>query len=313
LNAFIRRYAGTEGFFVFSASRWSPYETGFCRKWRNPQQKKDQRMRIVAIVGLALAGLNVGVQAQSSLWANSVISYNAGTGYTPGYDNPSAALGEPSRFTPGQYGGPVDPFSPPWTSGQLVTVGAGGWLTVQFGAPVRNAAGNPFGLDFMIFNGSGFLITNGNYEGGGITDGTTFGGDAQTRVSVSQDGVNFYELNPSFAPLVDAGWPTDGSGNFNIPVNPALTGANFAGRDLAGIRALYAGSGGGAGYDIAWARDQNGQSVSLDEINYVRVDVLSGRAKIDGFAAVPEPATLSLGVGGVVFALLLGRRNFKKG
>lgn len=266
------------------------------------------RWMIVA-TGLALAGLVNESQAQGTLWAGSVISYNPGTGYTPGYDNPAAALGEPSRVTPGPWGGPVDPFSPPWTSDQLVTVGAGGWLTVQFDAPVRNASGNPFGIDFMIFNGSGFIITNGNYEGGGITDGTMFGGDAVTRISISQDGVNFYELTPSLAPVVDAGWPTDGSGDFNRAVNPALTAADFAGQDLAGIRALYAGAAGGAGYDIAWARDQQGNNVSLDEVNYVRVDVLSGRAKIDAFAAVPEPSIGLLSLAGLAAAWLWGRRR----
>ena len=38
-------------------------------------------------------------------------------------------------------------------------------------------------------------------------------------------------------------------------MNPALTAADFAGQDLAGIRALYNGSAGGAGFSLAWAID----------------------------------------------------------
>ena len=44
---------------------------------------------------------------------------------------------------------------------------------------------------------------------------------------------------------MDGFFPTDGLGDFSRPLNPGLTSANFAGRDLAGIRELYAGSGGG--------------------------------------------------------------------
>jgi hypothetical protein len=34
--------------------------------------------------------------------------------------------------------------------------------------------------------------------------------------------------------------------------------------------------------------------VLLPSISFVRVDVLSGNAELDGFAAVPEPAAVSL-------------------
>src|SRR5437763_6935301 len=41
-------------------------------------------------------------------------------------------------------------------------------------------------------------------------------------------------------------------------LNPALTGSDFAGLNLTGVRSLYNGSAGGGGFDLAWARDVNG-------------------------------------------------------
>lgn len=239
--------------------------------------------------------------------ANNVLSrvldYQPGTGASPGYDQTSAVLGSPSRVTPGDFGGPVDPFSPPWQAGQVLSLGAGGSLTVAFDQPVPNLDTHPYGLDFLVFGSAGFLIVNGEYTGGGITDGSLFGAaEGPTRVSVSTDGLSYYLLDPALAPTVDQWFPTDGAGDFSVPVRPDLSDLDFAGRDLAGIRELYAGSGGGTGFDIAWARSDSGEPVALSHIQYVRIDVLSDRAEIDALTAVPEPGVASLALIG---ALLL--------
>jgi hypothetical protein len=63
------------------------------------------------------------------------------------------------------------------------------------------------------------------------------------------------------------------------------------------MRALYRGSAGGTSFDLAWALDANGKPVNLTEASYLRIDVLSGKADIDGFSSVttvPEPTTWSL-------------------
>jgi hypothetical protein len=248
---------------------------------------------------LALSSLVNVVPLRAAGFASAVISYNPGKGFATefgsglGFTNTSAVLGEPSRVTPGQFGGPVDPFNPPYLRDQLLSIGAGGSLTIQFNETILHDPAHPFGLDFVIFGNAGFSITNGNFSGGGITDGSLFGANSgSTRVSVSRDNVNYYQLNPSLAPVVDGFFPTDGTGNFGQPMNPALNGAAFAGLDLAGLRKLYAGSGGGTGYNISWAQNTNGQSIALDRIGYIRVDVLSGSAEIDGFAAVASPSSV---------------------
>jgi len=247
-------------------------------------------------------------------FADSVVSYTEGSGVESGYNDPTAALGAPSQVTPGEYGGPVDPFDPPYLPGQIVGLGTnGGSITLQFNTPIQNNPGNPFGLDFIIFGHAGFNITNGDYSGGGITDGSLFtGGTSGVRVSVSEDGTTFYTLNPLLTPVVDGLFPTDGSGNPFLPVNPSLTAADFAGQDLAGISALYAGSAGGAGFSIAWAVNGSGQSVILPSVDYVRLDVLNDGtpAYIDAISVVPEPTPCALALAGA--GLLWLQRREKK-
>src|ERR1051325_1539725 len=259
---------------------------------------------------LLLASASVGLVStvQAASYADAVVSYNSGVGFAAGFTAPSAALGEPSRVTPGMFGGPVDPFDPPFLSSQIVSLGAGGALTVQFNSPIFNSPGHLYGLDFLIFGNAGF-DTGPDFNG--VANGSLFGHNAgTTRVSVSADNVTYYELNPAFAPVVDALFPTDGVGDFQTPVNPLLGAAAFAGQDLAGVRNLYAGSGGGAGFDLAWARDGGGQSVNLPGVNFIRVEVLSGKSEIDGFAAVvPEPGTVTLLGLGAALGWVVRRRG----
>jgi hypothetical protein len=244
-------------------------------------------MLVIGVMGTALSAS----QLQAGNFADAVISYNPGVGYATRFTNVESVLGEPSRSNP--FADPTDPFDPPYGTNQILSLGEGGSLTVQFHTPILNHPNNLFGLDFIIFGNSGFIITNDfdftthDWVGTPATDGSLFGyNSGSTRVSVSRDGQTFYELAPARAATVDALFPTDGKGDFNRPVDPTLTQADFAGLTLDQIRALYNGSAGGAAFDIAWARDSQGNPVFLPEINYVRVEVLSGKSEVDGFAAV---------------------------
>jgi hypothetical protein len=253
----------------------------------------------IQFLSFVLAGLFAPVIAHSQ-FASGVSSYVQGSGADPSYNDPTAALGAPSQVTPGLYGGPVDPFDPPYLSSQIVGLGAGGSLTLHFDTPILNAA-HAYGVDFIIFGHSGFNITNGDYAGGGITDGSFFtGGTSLSRISVSADGTNFYTLNPSLARQIDGLYPTDGSGDPLAAVNPALTQSAFAGDGLAGIRSLYGGSAGGMGFDLSMAQDGFGNPVSMPFANFVRIDVLSDVAYIDAVSVVPEPGGWALVMLGVV-------------
>ena len=273
---------------------------------------KNIRSLLSALVG-ALVIVSNPHSSFAAGYADGVVNYNPGTGYATefgtgiGYTDPLVALGAPQTTTPF---GDVTPFNPPYSRLDLVSIGAGGSLTLQFNTPILNDPLHLFGLDFIIYGSAGFIDVD--YPNG-RTDATAgmFGANpGVTRVSVSSGDGIFHILNPLLAPTVDNLFPTDGAGIPGVPVNPTLTGGDFANRSLAEIRSFYGGGAGGTAYDIAWAVDGNGQSVSLSRISQVRIDVVSGRAEIDALAVVvPEPSTWGLiGMGVLMFGLKLRRR-----
>lgn len=277
--------------------------------FRRSTLNRDQHMNTQLI--LTLAGLTAFVASAPAQFASTVEAFDAGVGGSAGFDDPSAAVGSPSVDTPGEFGGPVTPFAAPYLAEQIVSIGEGGSLTVQLSEPVQNHSLNPFGLDLLVFGGTFFLDTdypNGVADG----EGSIFGAADSTRVWVGNDLDNLYLLNPSLAPVIDGMFPTDGAGDFQLPVDPSLQPGDFANLTLAEIRALYNGSGGGAGFDLSWAVDGDGNPVALDSVSYVRIDVLSGKAEIDAFAAVspvPEPSTIVLGSLGLTVLLFACRKR----
>jgi hypothetical protein len=238
------------------------------------------KLLTLAVAGFVLATIT---STHGSPYAAAVLSYNPGTGYVPGYTNTYTVIGQPSSED--SYGDPVDPFDSAWQTNQILSIGAGGWVTVEFDHPlVHYPEGN---RDFIIFGNSFFDVPDFTNDFDlWNTDGTCANDGGVTKVSVSHDGTNFFTLNPGQAPLADYLFPTDASGDFQLPVNAGFTTNDFAGLTLAQIRLLYAGSAGGASYNSWWAVDTNGNSVFLPDIRYVRVDVLTNHVQIAGFAAV---------------------------
>src|SRR6267142_585389 len=113
-------------------------------------------MKKVRSFVLALASLFV-VSTTHAGFADAVIDYNLGSGFASGFTNTSTVLGAPTAS--------ANPFSPAFRNTQLLSLGAGGSVTVRFDTPIQNDSAHPYGLDFTVFGNSGFTITNGNFSG----------------------------------------------------------------------------------------------------------------------------------------------------
>ena len=249
---------------------------------------------------LAVASLSVlSVLSARAQFATSVVDYNSGTGFAAGFTNATAALGAPAS------GASITPFAPPFSKSQIVSIGAGGDITLQMSTPIVNDPLDPYGIDFNIFANEFFVNSSSGVSG-------LFFHSASLLVQVSQDDSTWYTLNPVLAPQAGELFPTSGSGNPLVPVNPSLTTADFTGKNLAGILALYGGSAGGTGYDLAWALDGGGNSVNLTSADYVRIEVQAGVLDLDALSIVspvPEPATWTLILTGTALAAFRLRKK----
>jgi hypothetical protein len=253
----------------------------------------EVRLRVCAAIVCGALFLNPSARAAS--FASEVVSYLAGTNIPAGYDDPQVALGSPGRSTGnGPFDGDVTPFNTPYASDDVVSIGAGGSLVLRFADAVLDDPANPFGVDLLVFGNAFFGIDFGT----GLADGVLFAEPA--RIALSQDGLAWFDVGGVFADALfptlayrDPADPFSSSGtlptSYTLPVDPGLGMAAFTGKDVAQIAALYAGSGGGTGVDLA--------SVGLPWIQYVRIwqpgsDTWS--ADIDALADVPEPSVLIL-------------------
>jgi hypothetical protein len=260
-------------------------------------------MLAFATLGIALASPALTVMAADP-WADHVVSYVQGTGVGNDFvtgnpiNNPLTALGEPTRFTsdPANFGGPTTPFSSAYRDDEIVSIGAGGSLTLQFDEPVADHPLNPFGVDLLVFGNAFYSIDFGASLATGAVD------DDGGLIEVSANGVDFFAVTGS----ADGPFPTVGYldvtepfpsaagavlSDFTKPVNPASL-SNVTGMTTSQIIAAYDGSGGGLGVDIS--------STGLASISFVRFSNPLGSLKtpeIDAVAdvrAVPEPTAIAL-------------------
>jgi hypothetical protein len=259
---------------------------------------------------LLACSLSASAVAEVLPFATAVVEYVPGIGAAAGYQNPQSALGWPERFTgEGLYPGVVSPFSSPWLSHEVVSIGLGGRLTLELGEDIVDDPANPYGIDFIVFGNAFFWdlawplgVAGQLYAEGGP-------------ISVSEDGLNFIPVPGAVA---DGAMPTLGyldvgpysevpgevESDFRMPFDPKLAKSPMAGLSFEELRELYGASGGGHGVDIA--------ATGLARVRFVRIEgpAGSGSTEVDALTVVAPPLVADLDDDGLVgpgdLAILLG-------
>lgn len=256
-----------------------------------------------ACLGIALSWTSLAMAVDP--WADRVEDYVPGAGIgkdwvTGNYiDNPLMALGQPTRYTGdvATFGGPTSPFSSAYRDHEVVTLGAGGSLTLRFDEPVVDHPLNPFGIDLIVF-GNSFYTLLGAFGPDGVASSAF--PDEGGQIEVSANGVDYVSVSGSadrpfptvgYLDVVDPSTSVAGTvlSDFTKPVDPSF---DPTGLNTAQIIAGYNGSGGGFGVDLA--------PTGLAAISYIRFTNPVGSLttpEIDAVAdvaAVPEPATLGM-------------------
>ncbi len=243
--------------------------------------------------------------ANAAIFATSYSNYTAGSLTPANYNNPATALGK-SNPVSGLYA--LSPYNGAFLNTDMVGIGAGGSLTLQFASTVPIGAGREFG----VHAGVNLL---GDGDGTSSDPAATFN-VRRAIVEVSEFGIegSFIALNSGNPITFDlptnywadlAGPPgtqtTGGTivADFGKPFEGTLS--SFTGLDWTAAKTLLNGSAGGTWFDVS--------GLGLTSLNYVRFSVPVGanyRMFIDSVAAVPEPATVALCA---LSALVLFRRR----
>jgi len=260
------------------------------------------------------AGVAMGDNADAATYAAKVVAFQSGDGAAPGFGDPAAALGEPTRFTgAGAFPGVVSAFNPPFMPGELVSIGEGGFVTLQLSNYLLPGSAT---LDLGVFTNVGLIdndFPHGLASNPLSAEFGTFGVDAAT-LEVSADGATWVSVGEHLFDLPTVGFSDVTNPFASEPGSaPSDFGKPFAGRlaDLAGLNYdnpssadildLLDSSGGGTWLNLSDA--------GLDQIGWLRFSVPDDgdaethhKFELDGVSlnnasvgpAVPEPSTFAL-------------------
>ena len=290
-------------------------------------------MKVIRMVFSILIVLAIcSSAAWASPYATTLVDSGGAFGGSP-YDDPESVLGAPATdfYDPwGSWSGGtndrrvklVEPAYNTDADGNklITTLRDYSYIVVAFDHQVYDDPNNPWGIDFLVF-GNAFYTGSGFVNDG--TDMNTYmlvggGWFEDVLISVSQDGETWYTYENG--PYGDNAFPTqayqwdaenaqwtDELMDFTRPVNPAYYDMLMnGGLSAAEAIALYNGSGGGTGFDLAES--------GFEWIQYIKVEGITGFAEgeIDAFAdvaPVPIPAAIWLLGSGLIGLVGIRRRN----
>ncbi len=287
---------------------------------------------VVLLLG-PTGGALAGYQYNPSDFAAQVIGYDAGVGgHVPDwisgdpYTDPTTALGRPTVDTTGddwyiplEEPAPVVSVYPAFRYFEIVTVGYGGELTVRFDHKVRDNSWNPYGYDLIVFGNASQLIASGGDWTNRDPHQTIASPGLITepgKVSVSQDGVNWYgfpdpdtsttpplygadDFATTLGRILDEDDPDESLGGWNLwwgdptnptyPLDPGIAPGDLGNKTVAEIAEMYGTSGGGTGFDIGTFDLPLDPQTNMKWIQYVRIedpDSAVASTEIDAFSDV---------------------------
>jgi len=253
------------------------------------------------------------VQVQASDFAVEIMDYYGPFGPSP-YDDPYSVLGKPTTFIKDG----SDTFAcslvyPAWNTAPegsklIVTLDIGAEIAVGFDHKIADDAGNPYGIDFIVFgnswfehSGLGLVEPNTNMDEFFLKNPTSIFAE-WVIVSVAQDPNGPWHTFTN-GPYADDMFPTNAfawdsdSNNWGDeldwlkPVDPNLSISDFDGLSVAEAIELYDGSAGGTGFDLKWLDPNDYQALAVDPdsgrrwIQYIKV-ISDEFGEVDGFADV---------------------------
>ncbi len=269
------------------------------------------------------------VPADGSDFASEVISSSKGPFGASPYDDPEAVLGKPTTWikkTADEIFACSLVYSAwntaPDGSKLVVTLGIGSEIVVAFDHKVADDAGNPYGIDFIVFGNALFGAESVEY----FTPDTDMDDymlkdplkyptglfSEWVTVSVAQDPNGswysfadgpWYSARDPNGPHADDLFPTnafawDSEGNtwadeqdWLKPVDPNLGLSDFSGLSVADAIGLYDGSAGGTGFDLKRLSPEDYEALEIDPVSGQRwiqyVKVTSDEfGEVDGFSDV---------------------------
>jgi len=254
----------------------------------------------------------VAIGDVSAQFAVDVLSYSAGTAPAPGFTTPAAALGSPERFSgEGVFPSVVSPFSPPFLSSEVVSIGETGQLTLRLSHYALPQAG---ALEIGVFTNAGLVETDFPNGQAGSPVGV-FGVDSAV-VELSENGIDWVSLGSITFDLPTNGYtdlsdpfsnaPGSALSDFQQPFTQSLSsfdGLKYADAVNPDMLDLLAGSGGGKWLDIS--------ASGLAKVGFIRfsvaddltttnfkfeLDAVSISHAAMGAVTVPEPGTIVLGL-----------------
>ena len=262
--------------------------------------------------------------SHAAITADAVVSYNPGTGAKSAYwgaplNVAGSALGIPAsnHDVADTFDGPnqvtyadqsvLSPFNAAYAPNSVVSLGAGGHLTLRLSSPGATTGGRTLG----VHTGTGLnsvLFSNGQ----NLDPAGTYTDDRAAVVEVSADNVTWFslgqvtfELPSNYYSAGLSGPYGSGPGSVVADFSKPFTGqlSDFSGKDWQGTLDVLAGSGGGTWLDLSAA---TGAGALPSAVQYVRFSLPTGSPEtfvLDAVTAVPEPTSLGILLAGALVGL----------